>query len=172
MNTRGLFIYTEERGGDVATSKGAPQNLKPCRTKEEAKRRGANGGKKSGIARRKKRDAKQAISLLLDMAAQGNLDKNLKQLGFEEEDRTNMNALMARMFTKAMSGDVTAFKALMDYGGFHPDQKLRDKERAERIEALKRQGEDLLPADIDADTGEDDVEDVLVYLPENERDAK
>ena len=106
------------------------------------------------------------------MAAQGNLDKNLKQLGFEEEDRTNMNALMARMFTKAMSGDVTAFKALMDYGGFHPDQKLRDKERAERIEALKRQGEDLLPADIDADTGEDDVEDVLVYLPENERDAK
>lgn len=155
----------------MANPKGAPQNLKPVRTKDEAKKRGANGGKKSGIARRKKRDAKQAISLLLDMAAQGNLDKNLKQLGFEEEDRTNMAALMARMFTKAMGGDVSAFKALMDYGGFHPDQKLRDKERQEHIEALKRQGAGILPADEDQNDDDEDVEDVHVYLPECERDA-
>ena len=151
----------------MANARGNPENLKPVRTTDEAKKRGAAGGKKSGAARRRKRDAKQAISLLLDMAAKDNLDKHLKKLGFEEEDRTNMNALMARIFTKAMSGDVAAFKALMDYGGFHPDQKLKDKERAARIKALE--DGDLPPGGGDLPDDEEG-EDVVIYLPENGRD--
>ena len=151
----------------MANARGNPENLKPVRTTDEAKKRGAAGGKKSGAARRRKRDAKQAISLLLDMAAKDNLDKNLKKLGFEEEDRTNMNALMARIFTKAMSGDVAAFKALMDYGGFHPDQKLKDKEKAARIKALE--DGDLTPGGGDL-SDDEEGEDVVIYLPENGRD--
>lgn len=150
----------------MANPKGAPENLRPVRSKEEAKKRGAAGGKKSGETRRKKRDAKQAISLLLGMAAKDNLEKNLKQLGYDTEDLTNMNALMARMFTKAMSGDVAAFKALMDYGGFHPDQKLRDQEREARIRALDDDGY----PDTGGDLEEDDGEDVHIYLPDNGRD--
>lgn len=149
----------------MARKGGAPENLKPVRSTEEAKKRGAAGGKKSGEARRKKRDAKQAISLLLDMAAKENLDKNLTKLGFDEQDRTNMNALMARMFTEAMGGNVSAFKALMDYGGFHPDQKLRDEEKKARIEALKDRGDF-------GDTEDDDnSEDVVIYLPENGKET-
>lgn len=150
----------------MANAKGNPENLKPVRSKDEAKKRGTVGGKKSGETRRKKRDAKQAISLLLNMAARDNLEKNLKQLGYDVEDLTNMNALMARMFTKAMSGDVTAFKVLMDYGGFHPDQKLRDKERETRIRALDDDG---YPSG-GADSDDDDREDVHIYLPDNGRD--
>lgn len=150
----------------MANAKGNPDNLKPVRSKDEAKKRGAAGGKKSGETRRKKRDAKQAISLLLNLAAKDNLEKNLKQLGYDTEDLTNMNALMARMFTKAMSGDVAAFKALMDYGGFHPDQKLRDQEREARIRALEDDG---YPSGGE-DPEDDDREDVHIYLPDNGRD--
>ena len=78
-----------------------------------------------------------------------------------------MNDLMARIFTKAMSGDVAALKALMDYGGFHPDQKLKDKERAARIKALE--DGDLPPVGGDLPDDEEG-EDVVIYLPENGRD--
>ena len=149
----------------MANAKGNPQNLKPVRSKAEAKKLGSAGGKKSGETRRKKRDAKQAISLLLDMAAKDNIDKNLTKLGFNEEDRTNMNALMARMFTEAMGGNVTAFKALMDYGGFHPDQKLRDKEKNARISAIEDSGGIIDPED------DDESEDVLIYLPDNGKEV-
>lgn len=152
----------------MANPKGNPENLNPVRTKEEARKRGAEGGKKSGIARRKKRNAKQAISLLLDMAAQGNLDKNLERLGYEEEDRTNMNAMVARMFTEAMNGNVNAFKAIMDYGGFHPDQQLRDRERRAHIDSMKR----AVDYQNGGETGEiDELEEIVhIYLPDNGRD--
>lgn len=150
----------------MANPNGNPNNLQPVRTKEEAKKRGAAGGKKSGIARRKKRNARQAISLLLDMAAKDNLDKNLTALGYDEEDRTNMNALMARMFTQAMGGDVNAFKALMDYGGFHPDQKAKDSESKARIKQMQR-CDDGVAADIH---DSEDEETLRIYLPDNGRD--
>lgn len=150
----------------MANPKGNPENLQPVRTKEEAKKRGAAGGKKSGIARRKKRNARQAISLLLDMAAKDNLDKNLRTLGYEEEDRTNMNALMARMFTQAMSGDVNAFKAIMDYGGFHPDQKAKDAESKARLKEMQYRKDSTS----DASETIDDEEVIRIYLPDNGRD--
>lgn len=150
----------------MANAKGNIDNLKPVRTKEEAKKRGSVGGKKSGDSRRKKRDVRQAISLLLNMAAKENIEKNLKQLGYNVEDLTNMNALMARLFTKAMTGDVAAFKALMDYGGFHPDQELRDKERRTRIAALEVDGE--CP---DQNDDKKDAEDIVIYLPNNGKEV-
>ena len=92
----------------MANPKGNPQNLQPVRTKEEAKKRGAAGGKKSGASRRKKRDARQAIRYVLDMAATGKLDEKLEGLGFDEEDRTNMTGLTVAMMMRAASGDVSA----------------------------------------------------------------
>lgn len=128
----------------MANPKGNPETLQPVRSTEEARKRGAAGGRASGKARRNKRDAQKAISLLLDMAASGKFEKNLKVLGYEEADMTNMNALVARMFVEAMDGDVMAFKALMEYGGFHPDQKLKDVERKARVQAI--QGRDGDPS--------------------------
>lgn len=42
-------------------------NLKPARTKSEARERGKNGGKASGVARRKKKALKEEFELLLSM---------------------------------------------------------------------------------------------------------
>lgn len=114
------------------------------RTPSERRENARKAGLASGKARRNKRDAKKAISLLLDMAASGKFEKNLKVLGYDEADMTNMNALVARMFVEAMAGDVMAFKALMEYGGFHPDQKLKDAERKARTQAIR--GPDSDPA--------------------------
>lgn len=126
----------------MANPKGNPETLRPVRSTDEARKRGAAGGKASGKARRNKRDAKKAISLLLDMATTGKFEKNLRTLGYDEADMTNMNALVARMFVEAMGGDVMAFKALMEYGGFHPDQKLKDAERKARTQAIRGQDGD------------------------------
>lgn len=104
---RGCFYV--EVGGDMARKGGAPENLQPVRTKEEAKKRGRNGGIKSGEARRKKRDAKNAMNILLDLAAKGNLDSNLSEFGVTEEDRTNLMALQARIFAMAMGGNLQAY---------------------------------------------------------------
>lgn len=149
----------------MAKPKGKPENLNPVRTEEEAKEKGRRGGIKSGESRRKKREAKDAIRLLLDLAAKGNLELNLKQLGVEENDRTNMMAVTARLFSKAMEGDVNAYRTLMEYGGFNPDQKLKDQERQARIEAIEKSGG--AGAITSGDWGEDgDGGDVIIYMPE------
>lgn len=149
----------------MANPKGNPQNLKPVRTTEEARKRGAAGGVQSGKARRKKRDARQAIRYVLDMAATGKLDEKLEGLGFDEEDRTNMTGLTVAMMMRAASGDVSAYKALMDYGGFHPDQKLKDRESRARIAAMESGGG---ASGVDPD--ESGSDDVVIYMPENGRD--
>lgn len=155
----------------MANPKGNPQNLQPVRTKEEAKKRGAAGGKKSGASRRKKRDARQAIRYVLDMAATGKLDEKLEELGFDEEDRTNMTGLTVAMMMRAASGDVSAYKALMDYGGFHPDQKLKERESKARIssmEASARRDIGMLAPLGAGDDGEE-AEDTIIYIPEIEK---
>ena len=73
-------------------------NLKPIKkgdlTSEEAKRRGSNGGKKSGEARRAQRDLKATARYFASLAAKGTLEDNLQKLGVPKDDRTNMVALM------------------------------------------------------------------------------
>lgn len=53
---------------------GKTENLKPVRTKEEAKERGANGGKKSGEARRKKKLMSQIYAEFLTEKFAVNVD--------------------------------------------------------------------------------------------------
>ena len=120
----------------MAKAGGAPENLNPVRTKEEAKTRGKAGGMKSGEARRKKRDAKQAAKLILDLACQKNVAENLKSMKIPEEDFTNRVALMARMFAKAMTGDVSSTRLLFEMAGEDPryilDQSKFDFEKDNR----------------------------------------
>ena len=144
-------------------------NLKPYKkgelSSEEAKRRGKLGAVKSAEVRRAKRDAKSAIGYLLNLAAKGNLDKNLKDLGADEVERTNMQALQARIFTMAMSGNLEAYKALMEYGGFAPDQSLKDEERKARIKAISEGGR----SDTIVSSGEDgEGGGVVIYMPQLE----
>lgn len=148
----------------MANPEGNVGNLNIIRSTDEARKRGSNGGKKSGDARRKKRDAKNAIRMVLEMAAKGRLEENLKTLGVADEDLTNMVALQASVFTRAIAGDMNAYRMLMEYGGYNPDQKLRDEERKARIKAMES-GQSGYGGGIDGGEGDD----VVVFLPDNER---
>lgn len=159
----------------MAKKGGAPENLDPVRTKEEAKKRGRNGGIKSGEARRRKRDAKNAMNLLLDMAAKGNLDENLRSFGVEEEDRTNLVALQARIFAMAMKGDLQAYDRVMKIAGLDPEENRRereslaaDKRRNEEL-AIKKQQAEYYSNGLDTDDDEE-REDVHIYMPYTDRD--
>lgn len=149
----------------MANPKGNPDNLKPVRTTEEAKKRGAAGGRKSGAARRKKRDVQQAIQWMFNAPAVGPLDTNLQNVGVEESDRTNLTGIIVGLAMKAARGDVAAFKALADYGGFNPDQKQRDKESEARIRSMD-EGIYHSPGE---SGGDEDTSDVVVVLPDNGR---
>lgn len=145
-------------------------NLKPIKkgelTSDEAKRRGSNGGKKSGEARRNKRDAKSAARYILGLASKGQLTDNLKTLGTEEEDLTNMMALQARLFTMAMSGNIDAYKELMKTAGYDAAERRRDMEIEAKINAL---GGNLENAKVAVNMANEDAStDVVIYLPEIE----
>lgn len=137
---------------------GAPENLKPIRTEEEAKIKGRNGGKKSGEARRKKRDAKSAAKLILDLPCTGNIARNLQSMNISEEDFTNRVGIMARLFTEAMSGNVTAIRTMVELAGELPNQQI-ERERfdaeMEKRESGNNAVDDWVEAVLEADNQEE-----------------
>ena len=80
------------------------QNLKPVRSKEEARERGSKGGKKSGEARREKKLLKEELMLLL---AQGDTQAKISLALIEE----------------AIKGNVKAFEVIRDTIGEKPINK-------------------------------------------------
>lgn len=120
----------------------AQKDLKPVRTKEEAKERGRNGGIASGKARRKKRAMKNAAKLLLDMPiAQKNVVDSLSAMGFDDEDLTNQMAMIVAMWKEAMSGNVRAAEFIRDTAGQNVeknnDAKAREMELRQRREEFE-----------------------------------
>lgn len=85
------------------------ENLKPVRSKSEARKRGKQGGINSGKARRKKKELKE----LLEMA--------LSQEHFAEED--NYTAITVALIRKALTGDVRAYEVIRDTLGQKPTEK-------------------------------------------------
>lgn len=110
-------------------------NLKPVRTKEEARERGKNGGIKSGESRRRKRDMKSAATLLLDLAAWGpNMKAQMEKMGIEEDDMTNQMAILVSMLSEAQNGNVRAAEFLRDTAGRNNDRN-RDYALRKKAEA-------------------------------------
>lgn len=101
------------------------QNLRPVRTKAEARERGKNGGIKSGEKRREKKTMRETVQMLLSMdcKAMPQVKAKLMELGVPEEDMTNQMAMTLAMFGEAMKGNVQAFNALRDTAGEKPVAK-------------------------------------------------
>ena len=81
------------------------KNLKPPRTKSEARERGKKGGKKSGEVRRERKALKEQLLLLLETG-------NARQ------------ELCTALLEKALSGDVRAFEVIRDTIGEKPVDKV------------------------------------------------
>lgn len=149
------------------------------RTSEQAKKKGSAGGKKSGEVRRenarRKRDAREAVRFILDLAAQGQLAENLEKLGVETEDQTNMAALQASLFTYAMRGDLNAYKTLMKMAGYDPEENREERESIAADRRRETEMEAKVTALGQAPDGirtsmslkdEDGDSDVFIYMPE------
>jgi hypothetical protein len=107
----------------ISTKKDRPQNknLKPFNktdnilSREEAERRGRNGGVKSGEIRRARKTMKETI---LAMMAQELDPVKLESMGVDTStlngDYTMQNAVISAMFREALNGDTKAAQLLRD----------------------------------------------------------
>lgn len=77
------------------------ENLRPVKTKEEARERGARGGIASGEARRRRRTLKEELLLMLS-------------------DPEVQEKLSAAIMKKGMDGDIRAFEVIRDTIGEKP----------------------------------------------------
>ena len=90
------------------------ENLKPVRTKSEARKRGANGGKKSGEVRRQKKTMKEMLDYLLQQ------DITNKQ----GETKNTLEVMMTAQIKEAIKGNTKAARFVRDTIGEMPTQKV------------------------------------------------
>ncbi len=152
------------------------KNLKPnsARTPSERRENATKAGIASGIARRKKRDARKAAQIILNLPAQGAIRDNLAALGVEDEDLTNMMALMGRMFMKAQAGDVNAARFLVDMSGGGARYELDKKEisiEQKRLDFEKQKYKDQIEG-TGASSTVDDWVDAVIQANESEEQKK
>ena len=99
----------------MAEKKGK-ENLKPqnMRTKEEQSEIAKMGGIASGEARRRKRDIRLAVEMLLEKQYKGKDGQML----------TGAEAISVKQMEKALKGDTKAFEVLRDTAGQKPVEKV------------------------------------------------
>lgn len=116
------------------------KNLKPIKTlsKEEAKKRGSKGGKKSGEVRRQKRLLKDCMLELLELPVTDTKSWNkLSKLGIDIEKVDNRALLVASLFKKAVDfGDVQAFKEIRNLIGEDGDESKNEDKIADKLKEV------------------------------------
>lgn len=120
------------------------ENLKPVRTKSEARERGRNGGKASGESRRRKADFRKTLNLLLTAEIDSpEWTPILNAMGL---DSTLESAVNAAMIREALSGNVKAYIAIRDTLGQTTksdedleEQKARTAESKAKAEKINRE---------------------------------
>jgi hypothetical protein len=124
--------------------KGKPENLKPVRTKEEARERGRQGGIKSGIARNEAKTAKEILGILNDLPASGNNKDKMAMLGIPDELQTQKTMRIVALHQKALTGDAQAQRLVLEIEGEAPSQKLDVEVKGNEAQAELREYMTLL----------------------------
>lgn len=130
------------------------ENLKPVRTKSEARERGRNGGKRSGEARRRKADFRKTLNLLLTAKIDSEeWEPILNALGME---CTLESALNMAMIREGLAGNVKAYEAIAKYSGQSDkdDEDIRNREADTELKQARKQ----------AVTGENETDEALEKL--------
>ena len=112
----------------MANPKGNPQNLQPVQSEKEAKIKGRNGGIKSGETRRKRKQARECMELILSLKTKSDKQKQLmSNLGIKDKDQQNIMSLMASMYARAVTtGDPNAVRSVLAIAG-----ELDEKQEAD-----------------------------------------
>lgn len=104
-------------------------NLRPGEYKltlEEQK----NGGIASGQARRRKKNMRECLELLLSLDVKSpKVREQLAKLGVEDEQMTNEMAMMVSALNKATKGDIQAMNFVRDTSG----QQITNKVEIDKI---------------------------------------
>lgn len=101
------------------------QNLRPVRSKEEARERGRKGGIASGKARLAKKHGRELVRALLAMPeTDERLIKEMVALGINPKDISSEVVMHARQIGKAkLKADTMAYKAVQAAAGYQdPDE--------------------------------------------------
>ena len=118
------------------------QNLRPVRTKDEARERGRNGGIASGKARRKKNSLKKAAEAVLTSSMPKQVKQQIEKMVGEVDDENDMlfTAATAVMVKEALIGNVAAYNSLKDIVGAIEDslplEQDTDDELSKALEEL------------------------------------
>lgn len=127
------------------------ENLVPNedRTPDERRENARKAGIASGVARRKKRDLREACLAILDM------DVTTKA----GDTMTGAEAMVAKLFQQAMKGNIKAFIALRDTAGQKPVEKLVV---SDVDQSVINEVENMVAGATAADTtaADDDIDDV------------
>lgn len=143
------------------------QNLRPVRTKSEARERGRNGGKASGKARRRKADFRKTLNMLLTTEIDSpEWTPVLESLGLESTLETAM--LMAQI-KEAMGGNTKAAYFVAQYAGQNGQTAADDEEQRIRTERARRARDQEVG---DTDNGNDNIRDFLKAMRPTEDDLK
>ena len=105
------------------------ENLIPMneRTENEQREIASKGGKASGAARRRKRTMKQAAEIILRAPASEKQTELLKKYGIQEQDCTNLMAIVAKAVQMAADGNLKAAAFVRDALGENPQYKIYEK---------------------------------------------
>lgn len=116
------------------------QNLIPLnkRTKREQREIQADGGRASGVSRRRRKSLKEAADLYLSLPPSNHRHWNsISKAGVDPEDIDNQMAMIIGLTERAIQGDAKAAKVLIDLLGEKPDEeKSRDGMLEDLIDGL------------------------------------
>lgn len=105
------------------------KNLRPARTKKEARQRGASGGKASGKARRERKAMQELAKIILNTPVEGKPEEldDIEAMCFEDFPDKHLTVGERSLFAvakKAQKGDIQALTFLRDTAGEKPVEKL------------------------------------------------
>jgi hypothetical protein len=113
------------------------KNLKPVRTKEEARKRGANGGKKSGEVRRRNKALRETLIEINNLPINDSEERErLLNVGFDSGDITHGTKMAFAMVEAAEAGNVAAFKTIAELTE-EKDGAVQEEEDDNLYEAIK-----------------------------------
>ncbi len=115
------------------------ENLKPVRTKSEARERGRNGGKASGKSRRRKAALRDTMNRLLTM--QVDVTGLSEVLLADGGESTYEEVIGMAMIEQAMAGNVKAYQAIMQTVGqtIKSDSDLENQQADTELKRAKKQ---------------------------------
>ena len=122
----------------MANRNGNPQNLNPVRSENEARKKGKNGGKKSGASRRRRKSLGEAAQMVSKLPLNEIGMNSLKRRGLDidsvdPEDLYGVTALAMGQMIAGIHGNSQAAQVFADW------MDLEDKHRKDQLEIERLQ---------------------------------